>query len=345
LKTLRQLADLVDGMVIGDENILVYGVGSVFQGAPPGSITFIGEKRLLAEAEKTSAAAVITPPGITASTKPLLAAANPKIAFAKIASLFVENTLGSREISPKAHIHSSVVLGDGVSVHPFAVISENAVLGNETIIGPGVFIGKNVKIGGRSRIHANAVIDDNTVIGCNVIIHSGAVIGSDGFGFIACPEGQMKVPQLGNVVIEDDVEICANATVDRATAGPTVIGKGSKLGDDVHVGHNAAIGRDCILVAQAAVGGSAKIGGRTTIAGKAAVTDHAEIGKNVTLSACAIALKDIKDGSFVSGHPAIDHQKDYRIRAAARRLPELLKKVAQMEKKITELESKLNKKL
>jgi UDP-3-O-[3-hydroxymyristoyl] glucosamine N-acyltransferase len=343
LKTLKQLAELVEGNVTGDESTAINGVGSIFQGASNGSITFIEQEGLLAEAEKTSAAAVIVPPGVNSSTKPLLTVKEPKTAFARIAALFVENTLFSGEVSPKAYIHDSVSMGSNVSIHPFAVISENSSLGNETIIGPGVFIGKNVKIGDGCRVHANAVIEDNTVIGGNVVIHSGSVIGSDGFGFISSREGQIKVPQLGNVIIEDNVEIFANVTIDRGTIGSTIIGKGSKLGDDVHVGHNVTIGQNCILVTQTAIGGSSILGNSVTIAGKVGVTDHVRIGNNAVLASCTMAMKDVKDGSFLSGHPAMDHNKEYRIKAASKKLPDLLKKVALLEKKIAELEKRLGK--
>lgn len=343
LKTLKQLAEMVEGIVTGDEDTVISGVGSIHQGASAGSITFIEEPGLLAEAEKTSAAAVIVPFGVQSSIKAVLEVSKPKIAFASIAALFAENTLSSREISSNAHIHATVKIGRNVSIHPFAVISEYSFLGDDAVIGPGAYIGKNVVIGTGSKVHANAVIEDNTVVGKNTVIHSGSVIGSEGFGFISSPEGQIKVPQLGNVTIEDDVEIFANVTIDRGTIGSTIIGKGSKLGDDVHVGHNAVIGENCILVAQVAIGGSSRLGNSVTLAGKAGVTDHVEIGNNVILSACATAMKNIRDGSFCSGHPAMDHQKDYRIRAASRKLPDLVKKVAQMERKIAELEKRLGK--
>lgn len=341
LKTLGQLAEFIDAVVSGDRSIVITGTGSIFQGAAPGSITFIDDPSLLASAEKTSAAAIIVPLGIEKSSKALLISENPKAAFARISALFAQRPLCTFDISPLASIHETASVGIQASIHPYAVISENVSLGNESIIGPGVFIGKNSIIGSCCEIHANAVIEDHTIIGNNVIIHGGSVIGADGFGFVTAPGGHIKMPQLGNVVIEDDVEIFANVTIARGTAGSTVIGSGSKLGDAVHIGHNAVIGRNCILVAQVVVGGSSKLGSNVTLAGKAGITDHVSIGNNVTLSACSIALKDIDDNSFFSGHPAMDHKKDYRIKAAIRRTPELLKKVADLERKMKVLEERL----
>lgn len=343
MKTLKQLAALVNGTVIGDANIIISSIGSIFQGAATGSITFVEDQKLLTIAEGTMAAAIIVPPQVERSTKPLLVVDHPKVAFAKIAGVFYEKTLVTNEISPLSSIHPTASIGLNASIHPFAVLSENTHLENDCIIGPGSFLGKGVKVGNRCKIYANVVIEENTILGDDVIIHSGSVIGSDGFGFTKNGKDLVKVPQLGNVVIEENVEIFAGVTIDRGTIGSTLIGKGSKLGDNVHVGHNAQIGQNCILVTQVVIGGSSKIGNNCTLAGKVGISDHIEIGNDVTLSAGSIALKDIKAGAFCSGHPAIDHQKDYRIRASSRKVPDLIKKVSALEMKIAELENKLNK--
>lgn len=340
MKTLFELAQLVGGKISGDENTLISGIGSIFQGVAPDCIVFIENASLLQIAEETKASAIIAPYGTVNLIRPLLLCRNPKEAFARIAALFVQNHLQSFEISPLAFIHPKACIQADVSVHPFAVISENVVIGNGSIIGSGVFIGKNTSIGSNCIIHANTVIEDSNIIGSNVIIHSCSVIGADGFGFIKSEDSLLKVPQLGNVIIEDNVEIFANVTVDRGTAGSTIIGSGTKLGDFVHIGHNAVIGKHCIFVAQSVVGGSTKIGDWVTCAGKSGITDHVTIGNNVTISACTIVHKNIESGRFLSGDPAMEHKKDYRIKASVRKLPELIKKVRQLEKKIEELESK-----
>jgi UDP-3-O-[3-hydroxymyristoyl] glucosamine N-acyltransferase len=341
LKTLKQLAELVDGAIIGDQNIVITGLGSIFQGAPSGCITFIEESKLLSVAEKTSASALIVPIDVRSSIKSILVVENPRLAFALIAKIFSNDTLSTGEISSKSHIHPSALIGSNVSIHPFAVISENTIIGDNCIIGPGSFLGMGTKLGNRCKIYTNVVIEENTVIGDDVIIHSSSTIGSDGFGFTKSDEDNIKIPQLGNVIIEDNVEIFAGVTIDKGTIGPTIIGNGSKLGDNVHVGHNAVIGNNCILVTHVAIGGSSKIGNNCTLAGKVGISDHIEIGNNVKISAGSFALKNIKDGSFCSGHPAISHKKDYRIRASSRKLPELIKKVSDLEMKINKLENKL----
>lgn len=344
LKTLGQLAELVNGSVIGDASTVIEGVGSIAQGAGPGSITFIESGRLLEKAEKTMAAAVIVPGDVCSSIKPLLVAGNPRQAFAEISRLFVQKPLGTGQVHRLSFIHQSASIGQNVSVHPFAVISENAVVGDSCIIGPGAYIGKNVKLGSHCEIHANAVIEHDALLGDNVIIHGGTVIGADGFGFVTTEDRHCKMPQLGNVIIGDDVEIFANCTVDRGTIGPTVIGSGTKLGDHVHIGHNVELGPQCMIIAMTVLGGSAKLGRRVIVGGHSGIREHITIGDNVMLAAGSIALGNIKDNSFCSGHPAIDHNKDYRIRAAARRLPNLIKQVSALEKKVAELEKKLGQK-
>jgi len=344
LKTLGQIAQLVGGTVTGDVNTVINGVGSALQGAAPGSIIFIETGDLLEKAEQTMAAAIIVPEYILSSVKPLLVTGSPKLAFARICELFIEKHLITGLVHPMSCVHESAIIGENSSIHPFAVISENAVVGDNCVIGPGVFIGKGVKLGSGCEIHANVVIEHDTVIGNNVIIHGGTVIGADGFGFITTTDGPYKIPHLGNVIIEDHVEIFANVTIDRGTVGPTIIGSGSKIGDNVHVGHNAEIGPQCVVAATCVFGGSAKLGRRVMMGGFVGIREHITIGDNVMLAAGSIALSSIKDNSFCSGFPAIDHKKDYRIRAAARSLPRLLKQVSSLEKKVAELEKKLEQK-
>lgn len=289
---------MVSGSVIGDVNTVINGVGSALQGSAPGSITFIESAGLLEKAEKTAASAVIVPGDVCNSIKPLLVVDSPKLAFAKISALFVQKPLHTGHVHPTCFISPSARIGLNVSVHPFAVIAENAVVGDHCAIGPGAFIGKGVKLGNSCEIHANVVIEYDTVIGNNVIIHGGTVIGSDGFGFVTTREEHHKVPQLGNVIVGDDVEIFANCTIDRGTVGSTVIGSGSKLGDHVHVGHNVEVGPQCIIIAMVVIGGSAKLGSRVIVGGKAGIREHVTIGNNVMLAAGSIALRSIKDNSF-----------------------------------------------
>lgn len=340
MKSVRELANLVSGVIIGDHDMMITGVGSAVS-ASAGSITFAETAELHREAEHSGAAAVLVPEGICQSQKTLIQVANPRLAFARIAQEFAPRPLVTGQVHPTSIIDMDAEIAEEVSVHAHAVIDAGAKIGQRTIIGPGVYVGKNVVIGTDCEIHANVVIEYDTQIGNRVIIHAGSVLGSDGYGFVTAKEGHIKLPQLGNVVIEDDVEIGANVTIDRGALGRTRVGQGTKIDNLVHLAHNVEVGSHSLIVAQTGVAGSARLGSWVTLAGQSGVFGHLEVGDRVILAARGLITSDVESGAFVSGQPAIEHKKDFKIKAATRRVPELFKKVKEMEKRLAQLEEKL----
>lgn len=340
VKQLRYLAELVGGTILGDDDIMVIGVGSA-DDAEEGTITFAETDELHKRAEASAAAVILVPRPVTASSKTLVQVDNPRLAYARIAHEFMPHPLVTSQVHPTSIIDYTAEIAPEVSIHAHAVIDAEAVIGPRTVIGPGVYVGKGVVLGADCEIHANVVIEYGSAIGERVIIHGGTVVGSDGFGFVTTKEGHFKLPQLGRVVIEDDVEIGANVTIDRGAIGDTRVGRGTKIDNLVHLGHNVEVGPDCLIVGQCGIAGSTKIGGRVTLAGQSGVYGHLNVGNHVTLAARGVITRDTEDHAFLSGHPAIDHKQDFRIKAAARRLPDLLKEVRELEKRLAAMEQKL----
>lgn len=337
---LVDLAEIVGGNIIGNRDIMIVGVGSVKDGADEGTITFAENEDLHKAAEETNAAAIIVPKSIAQSKKTLIQVDYPRLAFAQIAHQFQLKPLVTQGIHPTCQIHPEAQIGDGVSIHPYAVIDAGAQIGDGTVVGSGVYIGKGVQVGSDCEIHANVVIEYATQIGNRVIIHAGTVVGSDGFGFVTTKAGHYKLPQLGNVLIQDDVEIGANVAIDRGAIGSTVVRRGTKIDNLVHLAHNVEVGENGLIVGQAGVAGSAKLGNWVTLAGQSGVYGHLQVGDKVTLAARGVITGDVESGAFLSGAPAIDHKQDFKVRAAGRRVPDLLKRVRELEKRLAELEKK-----
>lgn len=235
-------------------------------------------------------------------------------------------------ISLKATI-GKVSLGKNVSIGDFCFISDNVKIGDDTVIYPNVFVGFDVKIGSNCIIHPNITIYDRTEIGNNVIIHSGVVIGSDGFGYIEKDKKRIKIPQVGKVIIEDDVEIGANTTIDRATIGETVIGKGTKIDNLVQIGHNVTIGKNSVIVAQVGIAGSCKIGDNVILAGQVGIADHLTIEDDAIILAQSGVTKNVKKGSIMLGAPALEKEKFLKERAYISRLEEIIERIKRLENK------------
>ncbi len=338
--TLGELAELVGGEVTGDEDLEITGVSGL-EDALPGTITLVMGAQALSLAKKSGAAAFILPKHLEAPGLPGIKTANPKLAFAKILEYFHPPQ------HPRPGIHSSAVIGKGFHcgekcyIGPLVFIGRNVTLGDRVIIHPGAVIEEESKIGSDTVIHPNVTIKSRTVIGSRVIIHAGAVIGSDGFGFVTVEGKHHKIPQVGYVKIEDDVEIGANVTIDRATTGRTLIRRGTKIDNLVQVAHNVEIGRDGMIIALSGIAGSTRLGDRVTLAGQAGLKDHITIGEEAVIAARGMVIGNVPSGAFVSGQPARPHAETMRIQAAAGRLPDLLKTVKKMEKRLAELEKAL----
>jgi UDP-3-O-[3-hydroxymyristoyl] glucosamine N-acyltransferase len=253
--------------------------------------------------------------------------------LAELLPLFDRRPPDALGIHPTAFVHSRATIGEGCSIGPHCVVSEGAALGSRVVLQANVFIGENAVVGDDTRIEASAAIQCFVEVGRRVAIHSGAAIGCDGFGFVPGPGGAWKkIPQTGTVVIEDDVEIGPNCTVDRATLGVTRIGRGTKMGACVHIAHNCDIGPDSMMVGFIAFGGSVRTGRALLAAGMSGVADHVRIGDGVTIAGRAGVTKDVGDGLTVSGFPAREHSEEKRFQASLRRLREYAERLKKVEK-------------
>lgn len=322
---LKEIAKRIEGELIG-EDVEINGVGSIDE-AEKGDITF----SLNGKVKKTRASAIILKEKDLQIGIPIILLDNPKLGFSKLLSIFT-NEKHPKAISKMASISENSKIGNNVGICEFAVISDGAIIDDNAIIYPNVYIGRDVTIGKNTIIYPRAVIM-NAKIGDNVIIHPGCVIGSDGFGYIQDNGRHIKMPHKGGVIIEDDVEIGANTTIDRATTENTIIKKGTKIDNLVHIAHNCIIGKDCIIIAQVGISGSVIIGDNVVIAGQAGISDHIKIGKDVTIAARSVVTKDIAPGKVVSGFPARNHNEEKRLYGLIQRLPNLVERVKRLEGK------------
>ena len=338
---LSEIARWVDGSVDGDDTIEISGLAKIEQ-ASSGELSFIANPKYASYISKTQASAVIVANDFPKVEKTVIRTKDPYFAFLKVAQRF----------------HGTVETVE-LGVHPTAVVGEDTQLGSDVGIGALVVIGRNCRIGDRVRLHPGVVIEDEAVvdddariyanvcvrercrIGKRVIVHCGAVIGSDGFGFAFEGGRYHKLPQMGIVVVEDDVEIGANTTIDRATMGETVIRQGAKLDNLIQVAHNVEIGEHTAIAAQAGFSGSTKIGKLVKVGGQVGCVGHIEIGDRAALGAQAGVTKSVPEDTFYSGYPARPHMKAKREEASLAKLPELLKKVRRLEAEVERLRANL----
>ena len=336
-KMLSELAQLVDGEVIGDGGVKIAGVAPI-EDARKGEITFITHPRYLPRLNQTEASAVIVSPKISEADKPLLRVANPYLAFAKILGIYAHRPYKPRGVDQRAWVSPTAKLGERLSVYPFVYVGDHAEIGNRVVLFPGVFVGDDTIIGDDTLIYPNVSICEGSRIGKRVILHSGVVIGSDGFGFAKDGKRSVKIPQVGIVEIGDDVEIGANTTVDRAAMGKTIIKRGVKIDNLVQVAHSVTIGEDSIIVAQVGIAGSTKIGANVILSGQVGLSDHIEIGDNVMVGPQSGVAKDIPPNQVVTGTPSIPHRDYLRAAMTFPKLPEMWRKIGQLEDKLKDLE-------
>ena len=345
LMSLKKIAELVDGRVIGDENITITGVAGIKE-AWEGDITFVANSRYASLMNTTRASAIIVGSEVENNHRPLIKTKEPYLAFTKVMNLLAN---GNGEVVPPSGIHPTVILGKNVelgsniSLQPYVVIEDDVQIGDKVIIYPHAYVGRKSRIGDEALIYPHVTIREKIAIGKRVIIHSGTVVGSDGFGFAPAKGVHHKVLQIGTVIVEDDVEIGANVTIDRGTIGKTIIGKGTKIDNLVQIAHNVVIGENSIIVAQVGISGSTVLGKGVTMAGQSGVAGHLTIGDNTAVAARAGVTKSLPPNSLVSGFPARPHEKEKRIKASLQRVPELCKTLGQLLKRVARLEEKLNK--
>ena len=302
--TLKQIADLVKGELIGSPDIVISSISGLKE-ASEGDISFLSNSKYQGLLKTTAASAIITSREVICKEKALIRTDNPSLAFSKVIELVAESYANHpKGIHPTAVVGDGVELGDNVSLGPNVVVGDKAKIGKNAIIYSGCYIGHCTEIGDNCLIYPNVTIRERIYVGNDVIIHSGVVIGSDGFGFAMVEGVQKKIPQIGTVVIEDGVEIGANAAIDRARFNKTIIGKGTKIDNLVQIAHNVTVGPNCIIVAQVGIAGSTQVGEGVILAGQAGVVGHVTIGEGAVVGANSLIVKDCKPWTVYLGNPA-----------------------------------------
>lgn len=341
--TLQDIQQRIGGDIVGDPGAAVSGVGSL-DSAADGDIVFAEKATYRDKAAHCAARCLVVSDDFpTLPHKSLLRVANPRVAFARIMTLFDTGAISSAPgVHPSAVLAEGVALGSGVAVGPCAVIEPGAAVGRGTVIEAGAYIGRNVVVGEACRIGPRAVLRHNVRLGDRVIIHAGAVLGGDGFGYVWTEGQHLKIPQLGSVLVEDDVEIGCNACIDRATMGVTRIGKGTKLDNLVHIGHNDNIGEHVIMSGQVGIAGSVTVGNRATFAGQSGVVDHVTVGEGAVVYAATPVTHDIRQGEFVWGFPGRPMAKAKRELGALALLPNLVKKLRALAAQVEAIRTRLD---
>jgi UDP-3-O-[3-hydroxymyristoyl] glucosamine N-acyltransferase len=339
--SLSQLAEHLQGQLIepAATELTITGAAGLDQ-AGPTDITFIDDAAKIAQAEASGAGAVIVPMEVEKLGKPAIRVANPRVAFAQVLALFAPPAEVAVGVHKTAIIGKEVKLGKGVAIGSYTIIGDNSRIEDGSVIYPHVYIGRNVHIGAQTTVWPNATIGWGSEIGARCIIYAGAVIGADGFGYTWDGMQHVKIPQIGRVVIEDEVEIGANTTIDRATTHITRIGRGTKIDNQVQIAHNCNIGEHCIIAGSVGISGSVTLGKGVILAGQVGVVDHITIGDGAIVLARSAVLYDLAAGGTYSGMPASPHREDLRQQAAGRKLPELLKEIRELRARLEKLEGK-----
>jgi UDP-3-O-[3-hydroxymyristoyl] glucosamine N-acyltransferase len=342
--SLAVLADLVGGCVSGDPSTSISGVAPL-DVAGSEQISFLANPKFKSKLEGCRAAAVIVHPSLQGCVElPLLLVDNPYLAFAKILTFFTVPQHVGQGVQPGAYVHPDAVVGENVTISPGCFVGAGAKVGDHTHLHPNVVLEANVIVGGGCVLHANSTVREQCVLGDRVILQPGAIIGSDGFGF--APDGQsyFKIPQVGHVVIEDDVEVGACSCVDRGTLGETRVARGTKIDNLVQVAHNVHIGEDTILVSQVGIAGSTIIGKHCTFGGQSAVAGHIRIGDNVTLAGRGGISNNVEGSQTLAGLPAMPHRDWLKATMTVPHLPEMRRELKQLKKQVEELQHKLSEK-
>jgi UDP-3-O-[3-hydroxymyristoyl] glucosamine N-acyltransferase len=314
-----EIVDFVGGHFGGDRNHEITAVAPLAE-AGAGQLSFLSNRKYAAQLAQTKAGAILVPKNLEGENERWIRVDDPYFAIARIMTRWFSERPSPKGISSKASIAPNARLGTNVAIGPFTTIGENVVIGNNVTIYQGVSIEAGSAIGDDSIIYPNVVVYDGARIGCRCIIHAGVVIGSDGYGFAMHDGKHHKIPQIGIVRIEDDVEIGAGTTIDRAALGETVIGEGTKIDNLVQIGHNVKIGKHCLLVSQVGIAGSTELGDHVFVAGQSGFSGHLKIGHRVQVAAKSAVLEDVPDDTKVMGSPAVPFNEFARRHAAVKRL-------------------------
>jgi UDP-3-O-[3-hydroxymyristoyl] glucosamine N-acyltransferase len=334
---LSEIAAAAGGRLVGPEAAIA-GVSSL-QDAGPGDLAYVDGDRFAEAARASRASAFLVAGEIPGLSRPQVVVPHPRYAFVRVVERFFTSPRRPRGIASEVARGADVEIGPDVSIWPFVTLGNRARIGARVSLYPGVFVGDDAVIGEDSILHPQVTVREGCVVGRRVVIHSGAVIGSDGFGYVQHEGRHHKIPQRGTVVIEDDVELGANVTVDRATFGRTVIGRGAKVDNLVQIGHNVTIGPDSILVAQVGIAGSTRLGSHVLVGGQAGLSDHIEIGDRAMIAARAGVSRSVPEAGVVSGSPALPHDTALRAYALIPKLPELRQQLRELAARVSALES------
>ncbi|MCI0746796.1 MAG: UDP-3-O-(3-hydroxymyristoyl)glucosamine N-acyltransferase [Verrucomicrobia subdivision 3 bacterium] len=334
--TAAEIAERVRGEVLGDASTLISGIAPA-DAARPGDITFAENDRYFAAAEQSHAAAILVSGPFTSTKKVLIRVTNARIAMARLLPLFFPPERPAEGIHPSAVIDSSAQVDPTAHVGPNCVIGPRVRIGARSALMAGNYIGHDCRVGDDVCLHPNVLLYPRTVVGHRVIIHGSTVIGSDGYGYVLDEGVHRKVLQLGNVVIHDDVEIGANAAIDRGALGSTVIGQGTKIDNLVHVAHNVAVGRHCLIMGQAGFAGSTRLGDYCVIASQSGIAGHLNLGRQATVGAKSGVMRDVPDGETVLGIPAMPDRQTKRGWIGIQQLPEMTRRLKELEKQVQQL--------
>lgn len=343
MATLRDLAELVGGKIVGDGGVEIRNAAPI-ETAGEGDITFVANPKYLSRLGQSRASAVIVSPGIESPGRALLVCANPYLAFAKILTALRVRRPEPQGVLPGASVHAGATLAEGVTVHPGCVVGEGASIGRGTVLYPNVVVYENATVGEECLLHAGVVVREGCRLGNRVIVQPGAVIGSDGFGFAPDGPRYFKIPQVGIVEVEDDVEIGACSCIDRATLGVTRIRRGVKVDNLVQIAHNVEVGEDTILVAQVGIAGSTKIGRHCTFGGQSGTAGHITIGDNVMVGGQSGVHNNLDGNQVVSGTPVIPHKDWLKAAMSIGKLPEMRKEISRLKRQLEELELQIKEK-
>ena len=337
---LDDLAERVGGRVRGNAERSIRGLATLGE-AGQDDLTFLTNPRYRSAADRTRAGAVLVGAGTELPGRDLLEVDEPYHALAQLLELFHPTVPPTPGVSPDARVAEDVRLGSDVRVESFVVIDSGCELGERVRVGAGSVLGEGCLLGSDTELRPRVVLYPGTRVGRRCLVHAGVVLGGDGFGFATADGRHVKVPQVGRVVVEDDVEIGANSAVDRAMLGETRIGEGSKIDDLVMIAHGVRLGPRALLAAQTGIAGSARLGARATLAGQTGVAGHLELGDDVTVAAKSAVLGNLADRSFVCGIPAIDHRRWRRSQALFKKLPELRRELRELRERIAVIERSL----
>ncbi len=341
----KQIAEFIQGEIIGDENASVHTFAKIEEGVP-GAISFLSNPKYTHYIYNTQSSIVLVNKDFTAEHEiktTLIKVENAYESLAKLLNLYEMSKPKKVGIDPLAFISPTAKIGKDVYIAPFACVEDNAEVGDNTILHPHVTVGSSAKVGDNCILYSHVTIYHDCRVGNNCILHAGSVIGADGFGFAPTPDGYSKIPQIGIVILEDDVEIGANTCIDRATMGATIIHKGVKLDNLIQIAHNDEIGSHTVMAAQVGVAGSTKVGEWCMFGGQVGLAGHIKVGDRVGIGAQAGVPGNVASNSNILGTPAFDAKQFFKSSVVYKRLPEVYTTLNNLQKEINELKKQLNK--